>query len=161
MPTLLFFTVFYCMVWDYGETVVVFKMCSSCRKKAVRILADAPPRAHCRPLFVQERILTVVNAFIFICLVNVKCNLVNYDQRSVSHTHYTRNKDLLNVPYVRLTKTQSSPEIISLKLFNKLSPKARLVSLSKFKSCLFQWLVSNPFYSITEFLDLVKSVDCF
>ena len=43
--------------------------------------------AHCKPLFKPESILTVVNVYIFRCLLNIKKNLNDYTPISAVHSY--------------------------------------------------------------------------
>ena len=51
--------------------------------------------AHCRPLFIDEGILTVINLYIYHCLVRVKRNLNNFIDRIQIHNYSTRFNYLL------------------------------------------------------------------
>ena len=39
------------------------------KKKALRVITFSKPIDHCRPLFIAENILTVINKYILACLV--------------------------------------------------------------------------------------------
>jgi len=125
------------------------------QKKAVRILTGANNLDHCRPLFKKEKILTVINLYIFVCLCHVKSNLSNLTLSSHIHSHYTRSNHLIQTPYHRLSKSMSSFNVTSITLFNKLPYSAHLVNVNRFKKVICQWLLENPFYNIKEFTNTV------
>ena len=85
------------------------------QKKAIRILTDSAYLAHCKPLFIENKILTVVNLYIYLLLNYIKINLKEFEVR---HTCYnTRQQNYLDTPFCRLSKTSSSQIVIGLKLF--------------------------------------------
>jgi len=128
------------------------------QKKAVRIITNSSYKAHCRPLFERERILTVFNLYIYLCLFDVKSNLSSMPIRSDAHDHLTRNRHKLDLPLVRLVKTQESFSYMGLKLFNRLPLQAHTIDIKSFKRKVLDWLLINPFYSIDEFFNL-SSID--
>ncbi|KAG8305220.1 hypothetical protein J6590_108272 [Homalodisca vitripennis] len=91
---------FFNSIISYG--IILWGNCSDVQrililqKKALRILTNSPYRAHCKPLFVQEGILTVINLYIFVCLCNVKNNLQDYCTRNEFHHYHTRFNALLD-----------------------------------------------------------------
>lgn len=123
------------------------------QKKAVRILAKADYLDHCRPLFIKLRVLTVINLYIFELLLKTKHNIGSHIHRRHIHSISTRNNNLLDIPFVRLSKTKTSHLIVGLKLFNKLPLEVKELGFTCFKQKIFNWLVQNPFYDIDEFLD--------
>jgi len=124
------------------------------QKKAVRILTDSNDKAHCRPLFKQCKIMTVVNMYIFVSLVYVKKNVDKLILSNQIHNHFTRSSHHIFVERSRLSKTQNSFKILSIKLFNKLPLVAKNVNNNKFVKIIQDWLVENPLYSVSEFLDV-------
>lgn len=123
------------------------------QKKALRIINKTSVTAHCKPLFVNSGILTVVNLYIYLCLSYVHKISTSGSAIYRSHTHdyNTRNRNLLDIPYNRLTKSQNSYAVISLKLYNNLSEASKQLTYGLFKKSLHKWLVQNPFYDINEY----------
>lgn len=74
------------------------------QKKVVRIITNAKHLEHCRPLFVQSNILTVVNLYIFDVLMFVKNNLHKLTAAKMIHNYNTRNSENLRLPKCRLKK---------------------------------------------------------
>lgn len=84
------------------------------QNKPVRILADSDQRTSFRSLFVKESIPTVVSLYIYLCIVKVKTEIGSYALRGQFHSHNTRNSNLINTDFVRLSKTQSNSHIMSI-----------------------------------------------
>jgi len=130
--------------------------CYFYRKKALRIMNKAPLKEHCKPLFIKSKILTVINLYIYVCLLYVKkeFDLGLVVHRSDFHSYNTRNQLQLDVPYSRLSKCKNSFNIISLKIFNKLHNESQLLEFNKFKLRCYNWFSLNPFYDLNEFFSL-------
>lgn len=124
------------------------------QKKAVRIVSKAEHLAHCRPVFVSEKIMTVYSLYVFEAIVYVKTNPDLFVCRSSLHNHNTRNSSTLDVPFVRLRKSQLNSHVQYIKLFNMLPSSAQFQTLSKFKSNLKSLLLAYPLYSLQEFYHL-------
>ena len=121
------------------------------QKKAVRILTGSVFDAHCKPLFTNEGILTVINLYIYVCLLKIKKNLNNYKTKTNVHKHSTRYNYQLVVPNSRLSITRKWFEISGLNMFNRLPVQSHNVTFCRFKSVIHSFLVLNPFYTIQEF----------
>ena len=120
------------------------------------IITNSPLKAHCRPIFRSTNILTVINQYIYDCLVHVKIDLNNHNSHFQHHNYPTRHNYFIVTPNVRLTKTKQWFNIIALDMFNRLPKAAHSVDLTRFKVVLKQWLLQNPFYNISEFFDSQK-----
>lgn len=138
------------LVWGHSSHVVDILVL---QKKAVRNIAGANPLEHCKPLFIQFQIPTVVNLYIFQVLLYTKSNLDLYPTRQDIHHYNTRGRNKIDILPHRLTKTKISFKLNFINFFNKLPDDARLVSFKVFKSKLYDWLIRNPFYSIEEYLN--------
>jgi len=124
------------------------------QKKAIRILCDEPFDAHCKPLFIRENIMTIFSMYVYRCLLSAKKDLDQLTLRGSVHSHNTRFKYLIDLPMVRLSKTQKSSAVLKLKLFNVLPCTAWTQTFSKFKSNTRTLLLANPIYSIKEFYEI-------
>ena len=60
------------------------------QKKAVRIMTNSCCDAHCRPLFVETKILTVVNQYIFSSLIRIKASHPKFNIHLHIHQYPTR-----------------------------------------------------------------------
>lgn len=74
----------------------------------------------------------------------------NYD----THSHNTRNKNNITIDYHRLTKVLNSHVVLSFKVYNKLSSTIDKYPFKQFQNNFYNWLLSNPFYSVEEFFSL-------
>ena len=125
---------------------------SSTEKKLIRTICQARPRDHCRCLFKQLKIPTIINLYIYHILLFTKTNLNSFFIRREVHNHNTRNKNKLEIPQHRLTKFGNSYIVNCVKFFNKLPDNAHTTPLKGFKTKIYQWLLDNPFYSVNEFM---------
>lgn len=141
-------------VFRYG--LILFGNCSRIQdililqKKILRTFYKSEPREHCKPLFVDFQIQTVVNLYIFDSI-----NYVYKNQdliKPLNHSHNTRNKANSRVEFCRLSKTLKSHSIMTLKIFNILQDKINSYSAKEFLNKFYLWLLENPFYSLDEFL---------
>ena len=123
------------------------------QKKAIRVISGSSHKAHCKPLFIQFKIMTVINVFIYATLIHVKENFPEQILRENVHTYNTRNNKKIYIPYFRLSKTINSYLTVGKKLFSKLPPYLHSVTLTVFKSKLHNWLILHPFYNIQEFFE--------
>lgn len=123
------------------------------QKKVIRIMCRVDPMEHCKPLFVQLNMLTVVNLYILQVLLYTKQNQHKFFTRNSIHSHNTRGKDFLDLPHHRLAKSGNSYQINSIKFFNRLPVTAHLTPFKKFKNKITDYLLKNPFYSITEYME--------
>lgn len=129
------------------------------QKKVIRTICRAGPIDHCKPLFKRLQILTVINLYILHILLYTKTNYEQFITREEIHKHNTRNKHKIDIPQHRLAVTGSSFILNCVKFFNKLPQSVTNLPINQFKSKMNNWLVNNPFYSTSEFLD--KDIDTF
>ncbi|KAK9500995.1 hypothetical protein O3M35_002137 [Rhynocoris fuscipes] len=98
-------------------------------------------------------IMTLSSTFIYRHALHLNKNDTNIIIRNKIHSHNTRNKNNINLPYKRLTKSQSTPSIMARKLYNKNPEKIREMNKNQFKKTIHKFLVKNSFYDIKEFMD--------
>lgn len=127
----------------------IFKL----QKKALRILAHAPGREHCKPIFREYKIMTVVSMYIFSNLQSLKSVIGSCCKTSEVHHHNTRNKNNLVVPFTRLTKCQRSYEIFSIVLFNKLPQALRDLDYELFVIKVKALMIAKAYYVVDEYLN--------
>lgn len=146
---------FFQSIVTYG--IVLWGNCSRMKeilllqKKIIRIMMNADRLAHCKPFFIELKILTVVNLYIYSVLLYTKNNLPYLHQRRDIHLHNTRSSNKLNLPYCRLSTSLNSYKSIGMRIYNKLPSSMVNTPLEQFKNNMFDWLVSRPFYSLQEF----------
>lgn len=124
------------------------------QKRAIRTICGAGSLAHCRPLFIGEKILTVYALYIFYTLCRTHSSVDELVTRRFFHTYETRGNRRLDVPYLRLSRTRTGLAHLSTRLFNKLPLSARDLPAGRFQRALKGLLVENPLYSLSEFFML-------
>lgn len=127
------------------------------QKKAVRVLCGALQLDHCKPLFVQQNIMTVNNVYIYQCLIEIKKQEVNLPLNSDVHSHVTRNSMNVHRFRCRLNKTLNCFPVTGIRFYNAIPLKLRQSPLNCFVRTLKAWLLANPFYSQAEFWNADKS----
>lgn len=137
-------------LWGHSSRV---QMVLQLQKKAVRLLSNAHYTDHCKPLFVSNDIMTVVNVYVFQCLMCIKERESKFPVNNDIHAHKTRNNMNIHVNRQRLTKTSKCFPITGVTFFNLLPVSVRNLPVTKLKNVLKTWLLKNPFYSITEFAE--------
>jgi hypothetical protein len=122
------------------------------QKRAIRALAGLRPRESCRQAFINLNIPTVVALYIKeVILFIFKQNKPNLKH---VHNHSTRNGTDYSLPAHRLHLFENKPSYIGRKFYNNLPEELKhFDTINTFKNKLNNWLVSNPFYSTTEFLN--------
>lgn len=120
------------------------------QKRAVRLLAKADYRAHCRPLFIQHRILTLTCLFILetVCLIHKnKSNIIPLPRQ-----YDTRRKNNLLLPIPHSTLIKHSIIYESPKIYNHLSDNLKAIkSLALFKKTVKDLLIDKAYYDLQEF----------
>lgn len=120
------------------------------QKNAIRLLSNAVPRDHAKPLFVNLNILTLPSLFILRSLLNVRNNLTDY--QTYTHNYKTRNKDNLKPMRHRVIAARNGCNYHGVLYFNKLPVAIRNLPPKAFKSYLEKYLCKKAFYSGDEFL---------
>lgn len=129
------------------------------QKAAVRIIDSAPYGTSCRFLFRKYEILPMPSVYIFETLLFIHRNVNNISTYGESHNYNTRIGEDLRVPYSRLKTTQLNK--IDYNLYNKFmkyhrSVNVRSIGYREFHTLAKNFLVTNCFYSITEFNDYIS-----
>ena len=105
------------LVWGHSCILErLFKL----QRRAIRILAGAKFREHCKKHFIELNILTLPSIYILNCLIYVKSHTADYKRHNEIHSHDTRNNSALCLNKFRLKKNQNSVNYFCVKLFNKL-----------------------------------------
>ena len=123
------------------------------QKRAVRIITGSGMTEHCRPIFIKEKILTVICLYIRELLCYIKERYESYEKRSDFHQYTTRQNHLLTQPCSRLSKTMNSFHIMAIRVANRLPVNIFDLNYVQFKRKITDWLINNPFYNIQEFLN--------
>ncbi|VEN49285.1 unnamed protein product, partial [Callosobruchus maculatus] len=89
-------------------------------------------REDCRQKFIETGILTLPSIYIYEVLVHAK-QFLHTNTNLSSNDYNSRNMGKLIIPYVRLTKSQKTLQIIAPKYFNKLPVEIKNLSFNSFK----------------------------
>ncbi|XP_054260662.1 uncharacterized protein LOC128985296 [Macrosteles quadrilineatus] len=152
---MVYFALFHChvtyglLLWGHSPgTVEILTM----QKRALRIITFSDGRAHGRPLFKRLGIPTVFGHYILLCLLHVWDKHRDLTSRAMVHSYNTRQRNMLDVPRVRLSKTAATYQIQGLKFFNKLPMAVRDWKRGYLKDKLMSLMKERAYYSISEFM---------
>lgn len=123
------------------------------QKEAIRSIVGASQRTSCREIFVSLGILTLPSCFILSALQYIHSR-PNYTRHSALHTHDTRKKNDLIIPYHRVEKARTAINFHGIKFYNVLPEAVRRLDAKRFTKIINKFLLSKSFYSIQEFLEL-------
>lgn len=122
------------------------------QKKTLRTICRKPYLEHCKPLFIQLKILTVFSQYILETIILVKKS--NTITRSQLHNHNTRHKNNINLPQHRLKKFSNTPTYTGSKFINLLPDKIKnILNYNTFLKTIKQYFINRPYYSIQEYID--------
>lgn len=145
----------YCVfVWGSDRYV---KKLLILQKRAIRIIAGAYYREHCKPLFRKLGILTVTSLFILECLMFVKLNLDVIPTNSVVHSYHTRFNYHLRITQCNYMSTINSSYELAIRLYNMLPASIKKLDITSFKKQLKCMLLHLSVYTIDEFIDSCNS----
>jgi len=123
------------------------------QKRAVRLMTFSDRLAHCKPIFARLGILTVHSHYILACTLFVIDNIQDFRPRAAIHDHLTRQRNLLDVPRVRLARSQKSYNLMAIKIFNKLPNSIKNLNRNQTIKRLVPLLKSKAYYSLEEFFE--------
>lgn len=127
----------------------VFKI----QKKVIRIIEGVHPRTSCAPLFKKLKVMTLYSLYMYNLVINIKRNS-EIRKNSDYHTYHTRNKNLLRPDFQRLAVCQNRIDHIGARCFNKLPAHIqRCTDFKSFRKLCYNFFVSEPYYSVNEFLN--------
>ena len=123
------------------------------QKKAVRIIGNLKFRETCVNAFKQLDIMTLPCIYIQETIQFFLYNCVIFTGNDV-HNYNTRKGFQYRPQQHRLNLFTNLPESSGVHLFNKLPEELKIIhNKQQFKSKLKQFLLSNAFYSVEEYLD--------
>lgn len=131
------------------RTNFIFKL----QKRAIRTIFKKPQRTSCKPIFINNRILTFPSIYILGCLIFVKKNLHLFDQGR-QPTHYPlRNTSNIKVPKHKTTFFRKHLIYNGTILYNSLPDSFKIENnMVKFNSKVKEALLRQCPYSVREFL---------
>lgn len=121
------------------------------QKQAVRTILGVRRGTHCAPLFQKLKIRTLISEYVLRCLLYAKENEGECETNADRHDYYTRHRNDITLPKVRLSLFQKSFLYISFKLFRALPESTRKMSKVVLEKFLKVKLSSHPFYDIDEY----------
>uniref|UniRef100_A0A1B6M6R6 Reverse transcriptase domain-containing protein n=1 Tax=Graphocephala atropunctata TaxID=36148 RepID=A0A1B6M6R6_9HEMI len=124
------------------------------QKKAVRIMCRARPSEHCKPLFVQLKLLTLPAIYVLDCLLYVKKHIEHFTLCDNLHNYSTRQESNVFIKFNKYSRTLKSYEVTAIKLYNGLPHYIKNLPVNQYKLRLKSFLIANPLYSTKDFLDL-------
>ena len=129
------------------------------QKKVIRLLAGLSYRESCREAFVQLKIMTVVNLYLYVILLYVENNLEKFNANSANHSYGTRAKNMyIRPPSHKTCIYEKSVSYYGISLYNTLHNSFKIKTDNRtFKTKLHTFLLKNPFYSIAEYQICMKT----
>jgi hypothetical protein len=120
------------------------------QKRAIRVLLRQGPRASCRKGFRKMGILTV--PCLYICTIIKNHNI--YQANSNFHKINTRRHKKFHVSSVRLSSIQKGVHYTSVRIYNNQPHNIHILkdNINIFKQRLKDFLISNAFYLINEYM---------
>lgn len=143
------------IVWGHTSSVTKLFIL---QKRAVRIMCNVGRMTHCKPLFQQLKILTVVALYILECLMYIKTNLDDFPTHNSVHGHYTRQHTFLRAKQCNFMSTINSFCEVGKKMYNLLPSSIKCLSVKDFKVAIVTMLYSLSVYDVNEFMDHLTSL---
>jgi hypothetical protein len=118
-------------------------------------LTTCNSRDSCRNLFKELNILPLQSQYVLSLLLFVIHNLETFITNQELHNLNTRHKSDFHLPQASLTCYQKGVYFSGIKLYNSLPSNIKCASgnINKFKKLLKNFLTTNSFYSVEEFLN--------
>jgi hypothetical protein len=125
------------------------------QKRIIRIMTKSRSRDSCRQLFKSLEILPLQSQYIFSVLLFVVKNKDLYTTNQEIHNVNTRSNINSHPPVCNLTIFQKGAYFSSIKLFNHLPLKIKILSneIKLFKPALKRFLNLHSFYSMEEYFE--------
>lgn len=122
------------------------------QKKCLRAVYGLNRTESCRPLFVENRILTFPALYIYELSLFVKNNLNMFTLRNPRPRLQSKYGYDVICPASKSAFFSKSVMCMSAKIYNKLSVDLKKLPPVQFKKKLFDWLVNECIYSVSDFL---------
>lgn len=125
------------------------------QKRIIRLIFGLKRLDSCRPIFRNQRILTVPSIYIMKCAIYVYKNKTDFIRNDQMHPYPTRNRTNLVTPKHSTSAYEKSPYFSCVKVYNQLPTTIKEApTLTTFRNKLKVYLFNHAFYSHQEFLDL-------
>lgn len=134
------------------------------QKKCIRTLANITAPDSCKPYFIKFKILTLTSIYILeICKFVRKYPHIFPKSVDKPRRYESRFKHNLAPPErseLQLHKT--SPKIMAIKIYNKISDEIKLQASEKqFNKQLKNFLLNKCYYKLNDFLDDKNNDECY
>lgn len=124
------------------------------QKRAIRIVSGVQWDHPARELFKSLKILTLPCQFILQAATYVRNNLEQFSTWADSHDHLTRRRHRLQLPALRLSKSQRQVHFVGVKVYNALPERIiGAPSPTAFRSQLKSLLLDKAYYNVDEFFN--------
>lgn len=121
------------------------------QRRAIRIIYNIGFTENCKQAFIDLNILTLPCIYIMECLIYIHSNKNSFTSDQI-HSHNTRNKNMLRIPFTRLNKCRYSRNYFCIKFFNVLPTVVQDLPLPRFKTKIKNYLLGKAFYSCEEYI---------
>lgn len=123
------------------------------QKKIVRIINHKDARTHCRPLFKENKIMTLPSLYMYRSILFYMEN-IEYVKNSDIHKYSTRNANNIHQISHNTKKYTLNPSYSGAKLLNHLPVHLKIIGHhQKFKRYLKSYFLNTAFYSVEEYLE--------
>lgn len=124
------------------------------QKKCIRAMYGMHPEVSCQPIFKKLKLLPLPSLYIFeICMFVNKHKALFKTANDMNPRNRRDPQRLVLNDVPKLTKYNKSCLCNSVRIYNKLPNSIRNLNSRLFKIKLYNWLNTNNFYSLKEFMD--------
>lgn len=141
-----------CNIMFWGSSSACDRVFVS-QKRILRLIFNLQPLQTCRPLFQDQKILTVPCLYIYKCLMFVNINRNMFEGLGIATNYNTRNNNTLLIPRHKTAFYEDSPMYNCVKFYNKLPNALKALHGNKFINSVKAFLHSKAFYSVGEFIN--------
>lgn len=128
------------------------------QKKCIRAVCNVHWMDSCKPLFKNNKILTLPCIYIRdICLLTHRYPEY-FNKKSDNINRPTRYPNKLVAPHYSLRLCQKNVYYMAVKIYNKLPDSAKQLTYNELKNKLTRWLLIKCFYCINDYLE-IREID--
>ena len=121
------------------------------QRRCVRVMTGLGYRDCCRQKFIELRILTFPCIYILTCLLHIRDHLDDYTRLHDNHHYNTRNNNDLLIRYTRIQRSRDGITYYGIRFFNALPAAVQVLSTTRFKRIIKDYLIVKAFYDYDEF----------
>lgn len=128
------------------------------QKRIVRTILGAPQTQSCRELFKALNILPLAGILIRELLYYAHTNKSKFSKHLDVHSHLTRNREKLLIPYRRLNLSMNEHNILGCRLYNVLPKEFKIIkSPVQFRKLVTRYLSKISPYTIEEYFSYMST----